>query len=196
MTDNQNKPRWKHRIVGSGTQKADQFLHHPLNPKYHPPEQREALRAILDSVGQIARVIVSKNSGYLLDGHERVWLGLESNEDIDFDEVDVTEAEEFLILATLDPVGWMAKHDAAKLKEVTEQIDTEDATLGALLEQIKAEAGLVPVSIEVPPAPPKEEPALRSEVLIEIRCTKAILDRINQQLSEWSQLDGCSIDIS
>lgn len=56
-------PKWVNRIVGHGIKAADQFTHHPNNPKFHPITQRETLKALIDSVGMIAPVIENVRTG-------------------------------------------------------------------------------------------------------------------------------------
>ena len=51
---------WRSRIVGHGKQAADQFTHHPSNPKFHPEAQRATLRGAINEVGQVAPVIVNR----------------------------------------------------------------------------------------------------------------------------------------
>lgn len=48
---------------------------------------------------------------------------------------------------------------------------------------------------EPPNTPPQPEPELKSEALVEIRCTKDFLQTIQETLSEWAE-NGATIDIS
>lgn len=95
---------------------ASQFLAHPDNPKEHPFEQREALRRALQRLGFVLPVLVNERTGYLLDGHERIFQALETDAEVPYVTIDATEEEERLILATLDPIGMLARHDKDKLK--------------------------------------------------------------------------------
>lgn len=149
---------WRTRIVNYGRQAADQFLAHPSNPKYHPPEQREALRGSINEVGQIAPVMVSHRSKYTLDGHDRIWLALETNADVDFFEVDVTEAEELYILATFDPIGMMARHDAEKLDALLREVNTGEAGVQAMLAALAQDMGIMPPDFQ--PVDIGEQPRL------------------------------------
>ena len=101
---------WQNRIVEYGQQAADQFLAHDLNARRHPNAQRDALRGSLNAVGWIAPVIVSQRSGKLLDGHARIEEALSKDESalVPYVLVDVTEAEEAIILGTFDPITGMA----------------------------------------------------------------------------------------
>jgi hypothetical protein len=124
---------WRNRIVGHGVKPADQFTHHPSNPKFHPPEQRAALRGAIAEIGVIAPVIENVRTGYLIDGHERVWLALETNEDVPYIQVDLDADEEAYALATLDPIGMMARHDAEKLDALLREVNSAEAGVQALL---------------------------------------------------------------
>lgn len=138
--------------------RADQFQAHPRNWRTHPPQQRRALATSLNNVGWVGAVLVNRQTGHLLDGHERLWQALEQGDEtpVPYIEVDVSEDEEHLILATLDPIGAMAETDAemlagllAELGDVPE-FDAEDVS--ALLAEIAEQTG-VEVERDVPADP-------------------------------------------
>jgi hypothetical protein len=136
---------WRNRIVGEGEQQASQFIANPNNWRTHPQSQRDAMRGALNEVGWVQRVIVNRRTGYLIDGHERVWEALQNGDaNVPFVEVDLDEAEEAYVLATLDPIGAMAQADAAKLDELLREVQSGEAGVQAMLEQIAAKAGLIP----------------------------------------------------
>jgi len=135
---------WANRIVGEGVKPADQFLANPQNWRRHPKAQREALRAVLDEIGWVQRVIENVRTGHLIDGHERVWNALQAgNQDVPYVQVDVSEEEERLLLATLDPIGAMAETDAAQLDELLQGVRAESEALQQLLGEL-AEQTVVP----------------------------------------------------
>lgn len=134
---------WKNRIVGEGEQPASQFIAHPNNWRVHPQHQRDAMRGALNEVGWVQRVIVNRRTGYLVDGHERVWEALQNNDsNVPYVEVDLSEEEEAYVLATLDPIGAMAQADAERVDELLKEVKTQEAGIDALLERMKLEAGL------------------------------------------------------
>lgn len=136
---------WRNRIVGEGEQPASQFIANPNNWRTHPQSQREAMRGALNEVGWVQRVIVNRRTGYLIDGHERVWEALQNGDAaVPFVEVDLDEAEEAYVLATLDPIGAMAAADAVKLDDLLREVQSGEAGVQAMLEQIAAKAGLIP----------------------------------------------------
>lgn len=128
---------WRNRIVAHGKQPADQFMANPRNWRTHPQAQREAMKASLTEVGWVAPVIVNRRTGYVVDGHERIWDALQNdNAEVPFIEVDLDEAEEAYVLATFDPIGAMAQADAANLDAVLRDVQSESAAIQAMLAEI------------------------------------------------------------
>lgn len=125
---------WRNRIVGHGEQPASQFLANPNNWRVHPQSQRDALHGALNEVGWVQQVIVNRRTGYLVDGHERVWQALQNGDaPVPYVEVDLDEAEEAYVLATLDPIGAMAMADKGKLSELLGEISTDGEAIMSLL---------------------------------------------------------------
>lgn len=132
----------KNRIVGYGTKPASQFQANPHNWRVHPQAQREALAASLREVGWVATVIENVRTGHLIDGHERVWQALQANDaEVPYVQVDLSEEEEALVLATLDPIGAMAQADAAKLEELLREIHTGEEALQEFLDDLARSTG-------------------------------------------------------
>ncbi len=111
---------WQNRITGSGMQAADQFLSHPDNWRMHPTQQEEALMGILDKVGWVQEVIVNKRTGRVVDGHLRILAALKRGDatPVPYKEIDVTEHEEALLLASLDPISALATTNSDKYTEL------------------------------------------------------------------------------
>ena len=130
------------RIVGEGVKPASQFLANPLNWRTHPQRQRDAVNASLSEVGWVQQVIENVRTGHLVDGHERVWQALQNDDaDVPFLQVDISEDEERLVLATLDPMAAMATADADILADLLAGIETESDALTALLDDLAKEHG-------------------------------------------------------
>lgn len=104
---------WRNRIVGEGEKPAAQFLAHPLNWRSHTPEQAAAMDAVLEQVGWVQRVIENVRTGHVLDGHLRIERALKRGDTtpIPFVQVDLSEDEERLVLATYDPLA--SRHSGA-----------------------------------------------------------------------------------
>lgn len=132
---------FRSRIVGEGEEAPDQLLANPLNWRVHPKEQVDALEGLLKQVGWVQRVIVNKRTGHVVDGHARVALALRRGEPaMPVLYVDLSEAEERLVLAAIDPIGGLAGTDQGLLDQVLEGLVAEDAGLQALLDSLKNDA--------------------------------------------------------
>lgn len=150
--------KWRNRIVSYGVKPADQFTHNPSNPKYHPPEQRAALKGALGEIGWIDTAVENVRTGYLIDGHERVWSALENNEEVPFIQVDLSPEEEAYALATLDPIGMMARHDAEKLDALLREVNSGEAGVQAMLAALAQDMGIMPPDFQ--PVDIGEQPRL------------------------------------
>lgn len=151
---------WQNRIVSYGVKPASQFTPHPSNPKFHPKAQQDALKGALDTVGWVDTVKESLHSGYLLDGHERIWQALAQGDEtpVPYIVLDVTEDEELFILATLDPIGQMAQHDAERTRALLEQVNSDNAAIQAMLSNLAQDTGIIPPDFD--PVNIDEQPRL------------------------------------
>lgn len=131
------------RIVSYGVKPADQFTAHPKNARIHPQFQRDVMKAALETVGFVAPVLESLHSGYVLDGHERIWAGLQKdNADVPYVVVDVTEDEEAYVLATFDPITSLASYEQQKLDDLLRDVQSDDAAIQQMLSDLANEHGL------------------------------------------------------
>lgn len=135
---------WRNRIVEHGVKPAVDFVYNPDNPRRHPMPQREAMRGSLDTLGWIAPVIELKSSGYLLDGHERIYQALALGDDtpVPYIVVDLTEAEAKLALASFDFLTTMATYDRDALDTLLKEVQTDDTRLQAMLSEMAAQNDL------------------------------------------------------
>ncbi len=125
---------WRNRIVGTGEEAPDQLLANPRNWRIHPAAQQGALASVLDDVGWVGQVLVNRRTGHLVDGHLRVELALSRQEpSVPVTYVDLSEAEESLVLASLDPLSAMAVADPAKLRELLDGVTISSDDLMAML---------------------------------------------------------------
>jgi DNA modification methylase len=152
---------WRSKIVGHDRVAPDQLVANPLNYRKHPQAQRDALKAAIEEVGFIRSVTVNKRTGNLIDGHERVWQALTSEQPlIDVEYVDLSEEEEKLALATMDPISEMATMDGQILDQLLRDVNTGSEHLQQLLSDMATDAGILDgltagevVEDEVPPPP-------------------------------------------
>jgi DNA modification methylase len=128
---------WRSRIVGHSTVAPAELVPNPRNWRTHPPDQQRALGGALAEVGWVTEVIVNRTTGHLVDGHLRVELALASGADIvPVTYVELSEAEEAVVLASLDPIGAMAEAEAQALETLLATLDPSDADLKAFLDDL------------------------------------------------------------
>ena len=135
--------RWKSRVVGYGEEPPEKLLPHPANWREHPQRQRRALADVLGRVGWVDDVTVNRRTGRIINGHLRVRMAIERREpSVPVRYVDLSEDEERLVLATLDPITGLAVADTAALDELLQQVDAGEGALAELIESVAADAGL------------------------------------------------------
>ncbi|CAK0770254.1 Methyltransferase (modular protein) [Gammaproteobacteria bacterium] len=134
---------YRNRITGHGQEQLDAILFNPANWRIHPKDQQEALEGVLSSVGWVQDVIVNQTTGHLVDGHLRCQVAARNGEKtIPVVYVELTEAEEALILATLDPLAAMAATDKAKLDDLMHAIQSDDERVQKMLTEMAEREGL------------------------------------------------------
>lgn len=132
---------WANRIVGEGSEAPDQLLANPFNWRRHPKEQQQALEGMLSEVGWVQRVVVNRATGHIVDGHLRVEAAIRRGEpEIPVIYVELSEAEEKLVLAALDPIGGMAFADQEMIDNLLRQIKVEDESLRDLLDSLGSDS--------------------------------------------------------
>lgn len=148
---------WRNRIVGEDSLPAADIIPNPRNWRLHPQSQQEAMAAILGDVGWVQRIIVNRTTGHLLDGHLRVAQAAERGEMVPVLYVDLSEDEESLVLATLDPLGAMAERDAGAMTALLDSIATENDVLTSLLASMREQEAMeIPEGADDAPEPPDE----------------------------------------
>lgn len=133
---------WRNRIIGHGDEDPAQLLANPKNWRIHPKAQQDALAGVLNEVGWVSEVIVNKRTGLVVDGHLRVELAISREEPtIPVRYVDLDEAEEALVLATLDPLAGMAVAAKDQLDALLADVTSTDEAVNSLLENLRHEPG-------------------------------------------------------
>jgi DNA modification methylase len=157
---------WANRIVGHADVDPRTLEANPLNFRRHPQSQADALLGVLSEVGVVQSVIVNERSGRIVDGHLRVRLAVERSEPaIPVVYVDLDDAEERLILATLDPLTAMAETDADALRELLGRVTAEDGAVSRLVEFLATEHGITPADL----VGPAEDPGAQIDRADELR---------------------------
>ena len=158
---------WRNRIVGAGEESPADLVANPKNWRLHPPDQQRALAGQMNEVGWVAQVLVNRRTGRLVDGHLRVELALARNEpSVPVTYVDLSEEEEALVLASLDPLAAMATADAAKLEALLADITPSDDALARMLDELAHRSGVRATGHTdpdaVPPVPDAADVYVRS----------------------------------
>lgn len=129
--------KWQNRITRYGSESPDQLAANPRNWRTHPRSQTDALSGVLREVGVVQNVIVNERTGYVVDGHARISLALRDGQpSVPVTYVDLSEDEEALILATLDPLSAMAGADSAQLDALLRDVSSGDAAVQQMLSEL------------------------------------------------------------
>lgn len=138
----ENPHAWRSKIVGHDRVPPDQLVANPLNFRKHPQAQRDALKAAIEEVGFIRSVTVNKRTGNLIDGHERLWQAIATEQPfIDVEYVDLSEEDERKALATLDTISELAEVDPQILDQLLREVSTGSEALQEMLSQLAEESG-------------------------------------------------------
>jgi hypothetical protein len=118
---------------------ADTLADNPSNWRRHPDGQLGALREVLAEVGWAGALLYNEQTRRLIDGHARKQLAP--------GKVPVlvgawTEAQEKVILASLDPIAGMAEADADRLEALLHEVNPTGEAVRALLADLAARAGV------------------------------------------------------
>jgi hypothetical protein len=142
------RANWQNRIVKYAEVNPESLLANDDNWRTHPMFQREIVESSLDNIGWIQDVIVNRRSSdewgeedrnidVVVDGHLRVLLALQNNqESIPVKYVDLSPEEEKLVLLTLDPSSTYAAADEERLKYLLESVDPIDEATVAMLSDL------------------------------------------------------------
>jgi hypothetical protein len=127
---------WENRIVDSGTVSPSELRANPLNYRRHPAHQRAALKEMLNQVGWVQNVVVNRSTGNLVDGHLRVDLAESEGVEVPVLYVELTEEEERLVLAALDPIAALADTDGEALAALIADLAIDGPTLASMLGEL------------------------------------------------------------
>jgi hypothetical protein len=128
---------WKNRIVGTALVDPRTLVPHEKNWRRHPKHQAAALAGAIDEIGFLKSVTVSQRSGKVLDGHLRVEEALrQKQETIPVEYVDLTEEEELIALATIDPLAAMAQAEKETLESLLAAIEVDNEDLDKMLNNL------------------------------------------------------------
>lgn len=132
---------WKSKIVRHSKEAPSTLTGNPLNFRTHPKKQREAVGDSITEVGFIKSILVNERTGYVIDGHERLWQALLIEEadpgfTIDVEWVDLSPEKERLALTILDATCEMATIDQEVLDSLLREIETGSEALNDLISSL------------------------------------------------------------
>jgi DNA modification methylase len=147
---------WRNRITGHADVAPAALLPNPANWRRHPTRQQRALVGALDELGWVAQILVNRTTGHLVDGHLRLDLALARGEPtVPVAYVELSEAEERLVLASLDPLGALADTDRDALALLLAEVTPSDQALTRMLAELADRNGIVPTGLGDPDAVPE-----------------------------------------
>jgi hypothetical protein len=118
---------WQNRITRYGEAAPSQLVANDKNWRTHPQAQQDALEGALRKVGIVQNVVVNERSGKMIDGHLRVQMAISSGQPtVPITFVSLSDEEEALILATIDPVTGLAGTDQKLLDSLITDIRLSD----------------------------------------------------------------------
>ena len=169
---------WRSRIVGHDRVDPEELTGNPRNHRTHPQRQRDVVRDSIEEFGFVKSVLVNKTTGFIVDGHERVWQALNAKENdpsvlVDVEYVELSEAEEAAVLAVLDASTEMAVVDPMKLDELLREVNTESQAIADMLTELAEESG-----------------ALDLGATAEIEDVEPQIDRASELAEEWGTAEG------
>lgn len=132
---------WRGRFASETIEwvEPDQLLAHPDNHRIHIQLQQQQVERLLDVLGWVDVVKVSKLSGRVIDGHLRVTLAIRHNTPVPVLYLDLTEAEERAALASLDYTASKAGIDLNILATNVEFMQIEFPALEVVWENLKVD---------------------------------------------------------
>ncbi len=128
----------------------------PKNWRLHPPQQQQALQAILQEVGFADALLVRELSDgclEIIDGHLRAEIMPEAMVPVLV--LDLNDAEAAKVLATHDAITGLAETDLAQLNRLLEECDFSNPAFAPMFEQLNL--------AEDPPSPPESACAKPAE---------------------------------
>lgn len=139
-----SKEGWRSRVVGFTEKPANQFTANVLNFRRHPNSQRDAFRGLVSELGFAGAVLENVRTGNLIDGHLRIEeaLSVDENMLIPCIQVDLSESEEKLLLASYDPISAMATVDKEVLDSLLRDVSTGSGAVQEMLSNLAEDNGL------------------------------------------------------
>ena len=143
---------WKNSIVGHAEVAPGELVANDRNFREHPRAQKAALAGAIEEIGFLRSLTVNQRSGCIIDGHLRLELALEKGEaTIPVEYVDLSEEEEAVALATIDPIAAMATTNKQALEALLKDAQVRDSSLRDMLADLAQQNGLVLAGLNAHP---------------------------------------------
>jgi hypothetical protein len=98
---------------------------------------------VLGEVGWAGALLYNERTGRLIDGHLRRKVAAEQGAPVPVLIGSWSEAEEALILATLDPLGALATADSGRLDTLLKSVTTDSPSIQQMLKDLAASSPLL-----------------------------------------------------
>lgn len=134
----------RNRVKEIITMRLGDLRPNPRNWRTHPDAQANTLKGILSEIGWAGAVLAydpGDGAGLMMiDGHLRADTA--GDMDVPVVVLDVTQAEADYLLATTDPIAAMAGANAEALESLIGDIETRNAAVKAMLDELAAGSGI------------------------------------------------------
>lgn len=193
------------RIIKAEKARWGDFLSHPLNPKYHPDEQRALVTSLMEDIGMVGALLAWKSERFkgkwaCLDAHLRKDIAPDYKGWVLY--TDLTDREADLLVALYDESGRLAEVNLDNLEElkmlfVNDEAFSEIEVFSLAFENMTlralANGGGDP---QDPNVKPQVGPNIKSERYIEIFCSNEAFELIEKKLLALEKIDGVSVNFS
>lgn len=165
---------WRNRIVGEANIPPTDLIPNPQNWRIHGSLQSDALAGVLNEVGWVQRVLVNRTTGHVVDGHLRLKLALDRQEPtIPVLYVALSEEEERLVLATLDPLTTLANTDPGMLRTLLDEVQSGDSAVQQMLSDL-ADAAAVEADLGTDATEDARQAARKATQPVHIKATQPV----------------------
>jgi hypothetical protein len=151
--------------------RAGDIVPHPLNPRIHSADQRQALEASLEQFGDVRSLLCFRlPDGRVmnLDGHLRAALDPQRSVKVEL-LTDISEDEAKALLMTLDPLAALAGYDEEKLDELRATVQADSDLLHNLWQSLARQDQETLSRVEKARRAPREQ-TIEAQYYVMIQC--------------------------
>lgn len=135
---------WNNRIVGYSEVSIEDIVLNPRNPKEHPQYQKQMISGLIGEVGLVNAIIINKRTGHMVDGEGRYWVAKDEQQTkLPALWIDVSEEEEYKILAGLDTTVLFASINKVKMQTVIQGIQARSDGVRNIVKAIAQRNALI-----------------------------------------------------